>query len=122
MGCKAVSEASGSAATPAPGGAVPLALVAWGIERPRNLGAMIRICACFGVGLEVIEPLGFPLSSRELRQRALDYGRLCAPRRHDDWATFRRSAATLRPVLLTRRGGRPIWDFAFAPGDALVVG
>ena len=40
-----------------------------------NLGAMIRICACFGVGLDVIEPCGFPLSDKALRRAAMDQGR-----------------------------------------------
>ena len=39
---------------------------------PQNLGAAIRLCACLGVGLDVIEPCAFPLSDRSLKRAALD--------------------------------------------------
>jgi len=41
---------------------------------PQNLGAMIRLGACFGVPLDVIEPCGFPFSVRALIARALATG------------------------------------------------
>ena len=41
---------------------------------PQNLGAAVRLCACLGVGLDVIEPCAFPLSDRSLKRAALDYG------------------------------------------------
>ena len=37
-----------------------------------NLGSMIRLCACFGVSLDIIEPCGFPLSLKSLRRSAME--------------------------------------------------
>ena len=48
-----------------------------------NLGAMIRICACLGAGLDVIEPCGFPMSDKALRRAAMDYTSLADILRHD---------------------------------------
>ena len=40
---------------------------------PQNLGAMIRLCACFGVDIDLIEPCGFPFSIKSLKRTAMDY-------------------------------------------------
>ena len=36
-------------------------------DRPHNFGAALRLCACLGVRLDVIEPCGFPLDDRRIR-------------------------------------------------------
>jgi tRNA (cytidine/uridine-2'-O-)-methyltransferase len=89
-----------------------------------NLGAAIRLCACLGVGLDVIEPCGFPLSDKALKRAAMDYAALCAPVRHDDWSAFARcvSHAGDRLVAIETGGGVAVHDFAFRPGDRLMVG
>ncbi len=40
---------------------------------PQNVGAMMRLCACLGVPLHIIEPCGFPWDERKIRQAGLDY-------------------------------------------------
>jgi tRNA (cytidine/uridine-2'-O-)-methyltransferase len=91
---------------------------------PQNLGGAIRLCACMDVALEIIEPCGFPLSDRSLKQAALDYGghaRVCA---HASWADFlaAEQRRTGRLVLFTTHGARPFTDFAFEAGDTLLFG
>lgn len=87
-----------------------------------NLGALIRICACFGVGLDVIEPCGFPLSAKTLRRAAMDYGDMAQVTRHDDWAHFLRARPPGRLVLLTTKATEDLWQFTFAPTDTLLLG
>ena len=40
---------------------------------PQNLGAFIRLAACLGAPLDIIEPCGFPLDDRRIRRAAMDY-------------------------------------------------
>jgi len=91
---------------------------------PQNLGAAIRLCACLGVFLDVIEPCAFPLSDKSLKRAALDYGPSADVTRHDSWADFSISPARTegRLVLFTTKGAQPLYDFAFAPGDTLLLG
>jgi tRNA (cytidine/uridine-2'-O-)-methyltransferase len=60
---------------------------------PQNVGAAIRLCACLGVTLDVIEPCSFPIDDRTLKRAALDYQPLARIARHDGWAAFRADAA-----------------------------
>ena len=40
---------------------------------PQNTAAIIRLCSCFGVTLEIIEPCGFYLNDKRLKKVAMDY-------------------------------------------------
>lgn len=88
---------------------------------PQNVGAAIRAAACFGAGMDVIEPCGFPLDSREVRRVAMDYGAE-APRAHAGWAAFLETVGPARLVLLTTKAGQSIWDFRFRTNDIILMG
>lgn len=91
---------------------------------PQNLGAAIRLGACLGVELDVIEPCGFPLDDKAIRRSAMDYGLLGTLKRHANWAEF--AADPLRRkgrlVLMTTRADQSLYDFTFQPGDTLLMG
>jgi tRNA (cytidine/uridine-2'-O-)-methyltransferase len=91
---------------------------------PQNLGAAIRLSACLGVSLDVIEPCGFPLSDRALKRAALDYARIADVTRHLGWDSFRTQSVTsgARLVLFTTKGAEPLHAFRFAPADVLLFG
>lgn len=87
-----------------------------------NLGSMIRLCACFGVPLDVIEPCGFPFSVKALRRSAMDYANIADITRHDDWDSFLKCNESARIVLLTTKSETSLWRFNFQHGDILLVG
>jgi tRNA (cytidine/uridine-2'-O-)-methyltransferase len=89
---------------------------------PQNLGAAIRVAACLGIGLDIIEPCGFPLSDRAIGRAALDYGSAAEIRRHDSWGAFLADRAGGRLLLLTTRASAPYHRFAFRPDDVLLLG
>jgi tRNA (cytidine/uridine-2'-O-)-methyltransferase len=90
---------------------------------PQNLGAAIRLTACLGVALDVIEPCGFPLSDAAIRRAALDYGEIAKVRRHASWTEFQANPERSgRLVLFTTRGAQSFHDFAFQSDDTLLFG
>ncbi|MBU2166785.1 MAG: tRNA (cytidine(34)-2'-O)-methyltransferase [Alphaproteobacteria bacterium] len=89
---------------------------------PQNVGACIRLSACFGVQLHVIEPTGFRFDDRAMKRAALDYGPLGHMVRHADWDAFQRDRGAGRLVLFTTKGAEPLTDFRFAPEDTLLFG
>ena len=89
---------------------------------PQNVGACIRLSACFGVELHVIEPVGFQFDDRAMKRAALDYGPLGHMTRHADWDAFQRDRAPGRLVLFTTRGATSLSDFRFEADDLLLFG
>ena len=100
---------------------------------PQNCGALIRLAACLGVGLDIIEPCGFLLDDRRLKRAGLDYHALAEVRRHPSWGDFRTAFQTARReaaepgprprlLLLTTGGDRSYTDFDYAAEDVLLLG
>jgi len=88
---------------------------------PGNVGAVLRTCACLGVPLELIEPLGFPWDDKRVRRSSMDYFDHVSITRHADWHAFR-EAVPGRIVLMTARGSVPISEARFELGDVLMMG
>jgi tRNA (cytidine/uridine-2'-O-)-methyltransferase len=90
---------------------------------PQNAGAIIRLGACLGVPVDIIEPCGFVLSDRRLRRAGMDYVDSAALTRHESWTAFRASYdPAARLVLLTTAATMPYHHFAFARDDTIVLG
>lgn len=88
---------------------------------PQNVGAALRLCACLGVPLNIIEPCGFPWKEKEFRRTGMDYIDLAVCRKFSAWEKFLQNH-TGRVILMTTKGAIPYTDFAFLPGDTLVAG
>ena len=90
---------------------------------PQNLGAMIRLCACFGIDIDLIEPCGFPFSLKALKRTAMDYIDLAKIDCHEDFDSFlKKYQHNRRLILLTVKSPETIWDFKFKSNDILIVG
>lgn len=89
-----------------------------------NMGAAIRLTACLGVGLDIIEPCGFPISDKALRRSAMDYGAQCDLIRYLDFAAFVAAtrATNSRIIAIETGGAVPLMDFTFQPSDVLMLG
>jgi tRNA (cytidine/uridine-2'-O-)-methyltransferase len=86
-----------------------------------NVGTLLRLGACMGVAVDLIEPMGFPFGDRAMARAGMDYVARAEVTRHADWAAFRAATAG-RLVLLTTSGATPLWDAAFRPNDVLLLG
>jgi tRNA (cytidine/uridine-2'-O-)-methyltransferase len=89
---------------------------------PQNAGAVLRLGACLGVAVDIIEPAGFVLDDRRLRRAGMDYIARAEWTRHDSWARYAASRGPGRLVLLTTAGDLAYHRFAFRPGDTLLLG
>lgn len=90
-------------------------------DQPGNVGAMMRLGACLGVPIDVIEPCGFPFSLRAVRRAGLDYADQADITAHADWAAFR-AARPERLVLLTTKASIAHTAAGYRPDDILLVG
>jgi tRNA (cytidine/uridine-2'-O-)-methyltransferase len=89
---------------------------------PQNTGAILRLAACCGVAVDLIEPFGFLWEDRRLKRAGMDYLDRVAIARHSSWERFSAARDRGRLVLLTTRGTIPYHRFAFRADDTLLLG
>ena len=89
-----------------------------------NTGTIMRLAACLGLTIEVIEPAGFDLSDRNLRRAGMDYLSTVALRRHLDWNHFEasRRESGRRLILASTKAATTYSDFIYQPDDILLFG
>ena len=108
-------------------------LVLFEPDIPQNTGALLRLGACLGIAVDIVEPCGFLFDDKRLRRAGMDYLEAVEMVRHRSWDAYR-AAATKdarkdapkdtpgRLVLLTTRAQTRYSDFAFQSGDNLLLG
>lgn len=94
---------------------------------PQNTGAMLRLAACFGLGVDVIEPCGFVFDDKRLRRVGMDYLSHVEVKRHTSWAAYlvwrKESAGDAgRLILLSTQAALPYAEAQYGPADSLLVG
>jgi tRNA (cytidine/uridine-2'-O-)-methyltransferase len=106
----------------AAGGGVRLALFEPDI--PQNTGTILRLAACLGVGVDLIEPAGFPITDRAFRRAGMDYIGAVALTRHVSFEPFEAAcrAQGRRLVVATTKAAMPYTVFKFAAKDTILLG
>jgi tRNA (cytidine/uridine-2'-O-)-methyltransferase len=90
---------------------------------PQNTGALLRLAACLGVEVDLIEPCGFLLDDRRFKRAALDYLTNLSVRRHASWRAFLADRdAGSRIILLTTSGSIALHGYVFAADDTILLG
>ncbi len=91
---------------------------------PQNTGTVLRLSACLGLEIHLIEPAGFPTTDRAFRRAGMDYLDKVALTRHNCWESFSvwRNTEGLRLVLFTTKGEVPYLAHRFRPDDILLFG
>ena len=97
-------------------------LVLYQPDIPQNTGTILRLAACFGIGVDIIEPCGFVWSEPRLRRAGMDYIDLAAVQRHPSWEAFLEHRQPGRLVLTTTRSSHRLDQIRFAPTDLLLMG
>ena len=87
-----------------------------------NVGAVLRLGACLGVPIDLIEPLGFHWDDARVRRTAMDYIDHVSITRHANWNQFHATIGPARLVLLTTKSSENAYQFAFRPNDILLFG
>ncbi|NTF42694.1 tRNA (cytidine(34)-2'-O)-methyltransferase [Rhizobium rhizogenes] len=91
---------------------------------PGNTGTILRLAACLGLGVDIIEPAGFDISDRNLKRAGMDYLAAVSLTRHVNWERFEawRLESGRRLVLASTKAADRYTDFAFRGDDILLFG
>lgn len=87
-----------------------------------NVGAVLRLGACLGAAVDLIEPMGFAWDDRRVRRTAMDYIDHVEVVRHPGFAAFRASIGGSRLILFTTKASQSAYDFAYRADDILLFG
>lgn len=87
-----------------------------------NVGAVMRLGACLGAAVDLIEPMGFQWDDRRVRRAAMDYIDHVAVNRHANFEAFRETVGTSRLVLFTTKASQSAYEFTFLADDVLLFG
>jgi tRNA (cytidine/uridine-2'-O-)-methyltransferase len=88
----------------------------------QNTGTILRLAACLGVAVDIVEPCGFPFDDKRLRRAGMDYLDQVDLHRHSSWTAFQNDRPAGRLVLLSTRGDTIFPQVEFQPGDTLLLG
>ena len=97
-----------------------VSLVLYQPDIAQNAGAMLRLAACMGIDLEVIEPCGFIWDNKRMRRSGMDYLDKVNVIRHLNFDNFMQS--NRRIILLSTKAATPLPHFRFQAGDAIMMG
>ena len=87
-----------------------------------NVGAVLRLGACMGVAVDLIEPMGFAWDDRRVRRTAMDYIDHVEVTRHPSFDAFLASAPQRRLCLFSSKALHSPYDHAFEADDILLFG
>lgn len=102
-----------------------LQIVLFEPEIPPNTGNLIRLCANTGVGLHLVEPLGFSLNTKALRRAGLDYHEAARVQVHTNMdACFKHleTSPQFRVFAVTTKGIKSYHQPEYQAGDILLFG
>jgi len=89
---------------------------------PQNTAAIVRLCACFGVRLDIIEPCGFFLSDKRFKRVVMDYINECKIKSFKDFTEFKKDKKNERIILMTTKAKREYFNFKFKQNDTILFG
>ena len=89
---------------------------------PQNTAAIVRLCACFGARLDIIEPCGFFLSDKRFKRVVMDYINKCKIKSFKDFTAFKKDKKNERIILMTTKAKKKYFDFKFNQNDTILFG
>ena len=90
-------------------------------DRAGNVGTILRLAACLGVPVDIVEPCGFPWGDKALKRAGMDYAEIASVTRHASWEAFEAERGG-RLVLLTTAGDVRLDLAGFQADDVLMLG
>lgn len=89
---------------------------------PQNTGTLLRLAACFGLPVDLIEPCGFVFGGPHMRRAGMDYLDQVDLTRHMSWSAYQALPHAGRLIVLSTKGETLLTDAQFRPEDRLLLG
>ena len=99
-----------------------LNIVMYQPEIPQNTGNIARTCVLTGAKLHLIKPLGFDISSKQVKRAGLDYWDQLDLEVHESYEDFMKKYGDNKIYLATTHGGEHYDEVKFKEGDFIMFG
>ncbi len=89
---------------------------------PQNTAAIIRLAACLGLKVHIIEPCGFNLEDPRFKRVVMDYMKISNILRYQSFEFFKKKNSNSRIILMTTKAKKSYYKFKFKKKDILLFG
>ena len=89
---------------------------------PQNTASILRLCACLGLKMHIIEPCGFNLNDSRFKRVIMDYINQSSIIRYDNFKEFLNKNKKSRVILLSTKAKKSLYKFNFKKNDIIFLG
>jgi len=89
---------------------------------PQNTASILRLCACLGLKMHIIEPCGFNLNDTRFKRVIMDYINQSSIIRYENFKELLDKNKRSRVILLSTKGKKSLFKFNFKKNDIILLG
>ena len=89
---------------------------------PQNTASILRLCACLGLKMHIIEPCGFNLNDTRFKRVIMDYINHSSIIRYDNFKELLNKNKKSRVILLSTKAKKSLFKFSFKKNDIILLG
>ena len=89
---------------------------------PQNTASILRLCACLGLKMHIIEPCGFNLNDSRFKRVIMDYINQSSIIRYDNFKELLKKNKKSRVILLSTKAKKSLFKFNFKKNDIILLG
>ncbi len=89
---------------------------------PQNTASILRLCACLGLKMHIIEPCGFNLNDSRFKRVIMDYINQSSIIRYDNFKELLNKNKKSRVILMSTKAKKSLFKFNFKKNDIILLG
>ena len=89
---------------------------------PQNTASILRLCACLGLKMHIIEPCGFNLNDSRFKRVIMDYINQSSIIRYENFKELLNKNKKSRIILLSTKAKKSLFKFNFRKHDIILLG
>ena len=89
---------------------------------PQNTASILRLCACFGLKMHIIEPCGFNLNDARFKRVIMDYINQSSIIRYESFKELLNKNKKSRIILMSTKSKKSLFKFKFKKTDIILFG
>ena len=89
---------------------------------PQNTASILRLCACFGLKMHIIEPCGFNLNDTRFKRVIMDYINQSSIIKYNNFEELLSKNKKSRVILMSTKAKKSLFKFVFKNNDIILLG